>query len=119
MADIPLTHIIVTLRGGNWERLEKLVTQPDVKHQTGGFQNRKAKWRTRINIAAHSIELDADDIDWIRRQIENRKNGGWQQHVSDIFAGQHPFFSGLRPAPRKKPEQRKKRVPEPGLLPNG
>lgn len=105
-----LTHIVLTLRGGCWERLQWLVTQPDGKHQSGGFQNRKAKWRLAINLATKSIELDADDIDWIKRQIANQENGGWQKKMADIFAGQHPEFSRIPRVPRKKPQDRKHRA---------
>ena len=106
----PLTHLVLTLRGGNWTRLLTLITKPDGKHASGGWQNRKRKWLTRINEAAKSIELDPDDIDFVRRQIINQHGGGFQQHFTDIFAGQHPQFSRLPIAPRKKPEDRKHRA---------
>jgi hypothetical protein len=104
-----LTHLVLPLRGGAWTSLLKLITDPDLKHQSGGWQNRKRKWRTRINEAVKSIELDADDIDFVQRQIMNKKGGGWQKKFYDIFAGRHPLFTRLPIAPRKKPEQRKHR----------
>lgn len=114
--DLPLTHIIVKPFGiTRWNLLLKLVTQPDVKHQSGGFQNRKAKWRMHLNEADHSIELDEDDIGWIQRKIRSRKGGGWQKQIAEIFAGQHPLFSGILPDPRRRPEDRRKRPLEGGL----
>jgi hypothetical protein len=105
----PLTHLVLPLRGGNWTRLLKLVTTPSTRSD-GGWQMRKRKWMTRVNEATKSIELDPDDIDFIRRQIMNMKGGGFQRQFYDIFAGQHPQFSRLPIAPRKKPEQRKARA---------
>jgi len=105
-----LTHIVLALRGDAWTSLLTLITQPDLKHKSGGWQNRKRKWRTMINEAAHSIELDADDIDFVQRQIIGRNGGGWQKKFFDIFAGRHPLFTRLPIAPRKKPEQRKHRA---------
>jgi len=109
-----LTHIVVRLTASRWDLLMRLVTQPDKKWDTGGYQGRKEKWRSRMNAEAKSIELDADDIDWIRRQIINRDGGGWQRQVAAIFAGQHLLFSGLPRKPRKKPEERRHRKPKSG-----
>jgi hypothetical protein len=107
--ELPLTHIVLALPPWCFAPLLKLITDPDPGHQSGGYQSRKRKWRTRINEALRSIELDPDDIEWIRRQIENRKGGGWQAKVSAIFAGQHPLFSRIPAKPRKRPEDRKHR----------
>jgi len=105
-----LTHLVLPLRGGAWTDLLTLITKPDGKHKSGGWQNRKRKWLTRINEAMRSIELDADDIDFVRRQIMNKNGGGFQQKFYDIFAGRHPQFTRLPIAPRKKPEDRKHRT---------
>ena len=107
--DLPLTHIVLPLPPWHFAPLLKFITDPDPGHQSGGYQGRKRKWRTRINEASRSIELDPDDIEWIRRQIANRKGGGWQAKVRDIFAGQHALFTGIRAKPRKRPDQRKHR----------
>jgi hypothetical protein len=107
--DLPLTHIVLPLPVSSFGRLLKLITDPDPGHQTGGYQGRKRKWRTRINEALRSIELDPDDIQWVRNQIENRKGGGWQKKITDIFAGRHPLFTGIPAKPRKRPEDRKHR----------
>ena len=106
---LPLTHIVLAMSPWCWARLLALITDPDPGHQSGGFQNRKRKWRTRINEAVHSIELDPDDIEWVQRQIINEKGGGWQAKVAHIFAGQHPLFTRLPRNPRKRPEDRKHR----------
>jgi hypothetical protein len=113
MTDV-LTHLVLPLRGGAWTRLLKLVTAPSTRTD-GGWQTRKRKWLTRVNEASKSIELDPDDIDFIRRQITNHKNGGFQQQFYDVFAGQHPQFSRLPIAPRKKPADRKHRKPQDDL----
>lgn len=110
--NLPLTHIVLALPPWSFARLMKLVTDPDRIHQKGGVQDRKRKWRAAINEPARSIELDADDIDWIQRQVSNQKNGGWQLKMRDIFAGQHPLFTRLPVKPRKRPEDRKHRTPK-------
>jgi hypothetical protein len=107
--DLPLTHIVLALPPWSFARLLRFITDPDPGHQRGGYQDRKTKWRTRINEPLRSIELDPDDIEWIRRQIENRKGGGWQQKTADIFAGHHALFSRIEAKPRKRPEDRKHR----------
>lgn len=104
------THLVLPLRGGNWTRLLALITRPDGKHKSGGWQDRRRKWLTRINEAAKCIELDDSDVEFIRNQIMGRNGGGFQKHFYDIFAGQHPAFSRLPIAPRKRPEDRKHRT---------
>lgn len=94
--------IYMTLRGGAWDGLIRLITHPDGKHESGGWQNRKRKWRGQISEADKSITLDPDDVDFIRRQLMNRKGGGWQKQMADIFAGRHPQFTRLPVTPRKK-----------------
>jgi hypothetical protein len=107
--DLPLTHIVLALPKSSFDRLMMFITDPDPGHQDGGYQGRKRKWRAAINEPARSIELDADDIDWVQRQIMNQKNGGWQAKMRDIFAGRHPLFTRLPILPRKRPEDRKHR----------
>jgi hypothetical protein len=107
--DLPLTHIVLALPRGSFARLLRLITDPDPGHQGGGYQGRKRKWRSRINEALHSIELDADDVDWIRRQIMNRNGGGWQKKTADIFEDQHGLFFGLPIKPKKRSSERKHR----------
>lgn len=107
--ELPLTHLVLTLRKPLFDLLLRFITDPDKKHTSGGYQNRKTKWRVQINEAKRSIELDEDDIEWIKRQIINKKGGGWQSDIADIFQGQHPVFSRLPIAPRKKPEARRHR----------
>ena len=108
--DLPLTHIVLPLPPWCFAPLLTFITDPDPGHQTGGYQGRKRKWRTRINEPLRSIELDPDDIEWIRRQIANRKGGGWQSKVANIFRGQHKLFTRIRTKPRKRPEDRKPRT---------
>ena len=107
--DLPLTHIVLALPPWSFARLMKLVTDPDPIHQKGGVQDRKRKWRSRINEPLRSIELDADDIEWIQNQIINQNGGGWQAKQRDIFAGHHALFTRLPVKPRKRPEDRKHR----------
>jgi hypothetical protein len=109
--DLPLTHIVLALPPWSFARLLRLITDPDLKHQRGGYQDRKTKWRTRINEPLRSIELDPDDIEWVQRQIINQRGGGWQAKVRDIFAGHHALFTRLPVKPRKRPEDRKHRKP--------
>jgi hypothetical protein len=108
-----LTHVVLHLEPTNFERLVKLVTDPEGRLVSGGYQSRKRKWRPRINPAMHTIELDMDCVGFIQRQIINRNGGGWQKKVADIFTGQHPLFSGLPILMRKPPEDRKHRTPAP------
>jgi len=90
---------------------------PDAKHQGGGFQARRAKWKEALDHVNRTITLDPDDVDWTQRKLRNRKGGGWQQQISDIFYGQHPLFSNIPADPPKRPEDRKKRTPpSPALL---
>ena len=107
--DLPLTHIVLALPPWSFAPLLKFITDPDPGHQSGGYQDRKTKWRSRINEPLRSIELDADDIEWVQRQIINQKGGGWQSKIANIFAGQHALFTRLPVKPRKRPEDRKHR----------
>jgi hypothetical protein len=109
MSTTALTHLVLPLRKTLFDLLLRFITDPDKKHQSGGYQDRKEKWRTKINEPMRCIELDEDDIDWIKRQIINQHGGGWQSKIAVIFAGQHKEFSRLPIAPRKKPEDRRHR----------
>jgi hypothetical protein len=101
MSDVHM--LTLGLRGGCWTRLVDLVNEPNKLHETGGFQNRKRRWLVNMDAERKTITLDGDDIDFIQRQIRNKKGGGWQLEIYDIFVGQHKLFSRLDIRPRRKP----------------
>lgn len=104
---------LVQLPPRPWSIFYELVTRPTGKHQSGGFQNRLRKWRSRMDVVNHTILLshhsssprELDDMTWIAHAIADRNVGGWQKHVFDIFAGCHPRFTGITIKPRKGRKQ--------------
>jgi hypothetical protein len=101
--------MLVALPQDRFERLLRLVNKPNGKHSSGGYQSRNRRWRSSIDEAARTIAIEADDLDWIRRQLQNRDGGGWQKHVYDIFNG--VIFTDLPVTPRRPFHMRRHRRP--------
>ncbi len=91
----------IKLSAISWDKLLQLVTKPDGKHKSGGYQARKRKWLSSINKFDRTITLDEDDFTWIIRQMKNRDGGGWQRKIYNIFFAQHPRFGQLEKATMK------------------
>jgi hypothetical protein len=105
-----VTIIVLPIR--NFQRLLELATRATKKNEKGGWQDRLRAWCGTLNEKDHSVTLShtngrgrrLDDMTFVARAIEQRNIGGWQKHAFDIFAGTHPFFTGLniRPRPQRK-----------------
>jgi hypothetical protein len=99
MAELFSNRLVLKLPDNRWVTLMYLLTTPDGKHESGGYQNRKAKWLDSVNQSNQTIVLDEDDVLWIQRQIANRKGGGWQSKIYNIFTNLHPAFRGIATLP--------------------
>lgn len=99
--------IPVELPPDRWRRLIELVRRPTGKHDSGGYQDRLARWRSTMDHRKRMVPLTVrragralDDVTWIRHQIANQHGGGWQASVAAIFTGAHESFADVAIAPR-------------------
>lgn len=84
-------------------RLENFCAVQDGKHKSGGVQNRRRAWKAQLDarrghltmrervgrtpVDDRYIDLDDDDIEFIRRLRANPRAGGWQRDLLRIFGG--------------------------------
>jgi hypothetical protein len=83
------------LSKARFDDLIVFVQRPDGVHRSGGWQSRRRKWNERLNVRERRILLDADDRDFIARNIANRDGGGFQYRIYEIFVASHPIFTGI------------------------
>jgi hypothetical protein len=106
MAYSDVTIVYLTPRA--FQKLLELATRATKLHDKGGWQDRLRAWRATLDEKARSVTLShtngngrrLDDMTFIIHAIEQRNVGGWQKAAFDIFAGQHPLFTGLNIKPR-------------------
>jgi hypothetical protein len=84
-------------------KLENWVSVPDGKHQSGGMQGHRRRWREQLSarrghLTARQrggetpaedrwIDIDDDGREFIVSCIGSVKVGGWERSIRDIFDG--------------------------------
>jgi hypothetical protein len=106
-ASTPAAPLVIALPSEKFERLLRVITTP-TDWPRSGYQARFRRWLDTIDGPSHTIRLTASDVLWIRRQIVNQKNGGWQGHIARVFTDTDERFTGLPVAPRRRRPHRKR-----------
>lgn len=98
----PLTRLFLGPR--QFAKLENWCAVPNARHQHGGMQDRRARWKAQLDarrghLTARQrggktadedrwLDVDAKDLLFIAVCVASPKKGGWQAAIADIFADQ-------------------------------
>lgn len=89
----------VALGAREFARLENFCAVQNGKHENGGVQNRRARWKAQLDarrswssgglVPAEDrwLEVTDDDAAFIRKFRAEPKKGGWQRAIMEIFGG--------------------------------
>jgi hypothetical protein len=100
----PVAETRLFLGPRQFAKLEAWVAVPNKKHQSGGMQERRARWKAQLDkrrghltprqrggaTAAEERWLDVTNKDLLFISVcrTHPKKGGWQHDIADIFADQ-------------------------------
>jgi hypothetical protein len=106
------TTVRLTLAPDRCERLRALVASITGTPRQATFQGRILSLGASLKMG-RSLILTPAQVEWIRKQIRNRRCGGWQSKVAGIFWGAHPHFEGIVAVKRRPLSSRKYHLPKP------
>lgn len=101
-AGLSLTRLFLGPR--QFAKLENWCAVPNAKHDRGGVQDRRARWKAQLDARRGHLtprqrggrtadedrwlDVTAKDLLFISVCVGNRRRGGWQGAIADIFADQ-------------------------------
>jgi hypothetical protein len=108
MPTVSMQPLVIRLPPDRLERLIGLLTAPNPRRRTG-YQSKLARWLAALDVADRTLSLTGADAFWLRKQLINRRNGGWQHGLHKVFRDLHPHFANLPHRPWPKRQRKRKR----------